>query len=283
MLDERKSDIYRLVPQVYLPHTLLFQDSSSEIIEQIEEKFEYPVILKPNIGYKGFLVKKVDSRVQLERALVYFSNKEFLVQEFLSEPKEYSVMYFYVDQNNYGISSLVEKHLPKVTGDGSSSVRSLIENKDNPFLKKKWIIEKNSRILDVVLKKGEELTIDHVGNYSRGSKFENLNHSINDTLIESIHNFFQKVSGMNFCRLDVKAQSFHALQNGEFKLLEINGAKSEPLHIYDTSVSFLKIVYAVHLHWTTLFKIVKKNIKAAKFPSSREGIRSYYSLKKLVN
>ena len=37
------------------------------------------------------------------------------------------------------------------------------------------------------------------------------------------------MTGVNFGRLDVKAASLEALKKGEFKLLEINGAKAEPV------------------------------------------------------
>ena len=283
MLDERKTDIYSHVPSQYLPQTRLLKSPNRDVLDSIEQDFSFPVFLKPNIGYKGFLVKKVDSKEQLEQVVKEYEDKEFLVQEFLSEPKEYSVMYYFIDEQHYGISSLVEKYLPVITGDGVRTIQELIEKLNNPFLKKSWILKKNKNILTTILAKGESFTIDHVGNYSRGSKFENLNSQIDTELIEAIHDFFRKVKGMHFCRIDLKANSLCELRKGKFKLLEINGAKSEPLHIYDSNISFFSILYAVHVHWTTLFKIVKKNIKLMDFPSSREGIKSYYSLKKLVN
>ena len=65
------------------------------------------------------------------------------------------------------------------------------------------------------------------------------------------------------------------LKNGRFKLLEINGAKSEPLHIYDPNLSLSQVVNDISLHWKTLFGVVKENIATTEFPSSMEG-RSIY-------
>lgn len=283
MLDERKTDIYDLVPKNYLPATKMYENGIIDYIEDVEQNFDFPVILKPNVGFRGFMVKKIDNSDELRSVATEYGDKELLVQEYLTEEHEYSAMYYYVDQNNFGISSLVEKHLPKVKGDGERTLRELIEASENPFLHKSWVAKKNHNQLDKVVPSGQLYTVDHVGNYARGSKFENLNHLIDKDLLESVRRFYTQVEGMNFCRMDVKAHSLKELKEGKFKLLEINGAKSEPLHIYDPRLSLLQIIKDIHRHWSLLFTIVRKNIKLMDFPSSREGIKSYYSLKKMVS
>ena len=283
MLDERKSDIYKLIPKSYLPSTRLYKTPSINDAEAIIKEFDFPIILKPNIGFKGFMVKRIEDMEQLKGALNEYNGKELLIQEYLDESFEYAVMYYYIDENTYGVSSFVEKHLPFVVGNGIQTLRELIENSPNPFLNKTWILKSNHLALDEVIPNKETRLVDHVGNYSRGSKFENLNNKINQDLIESINHFFRNIQGMNFCRLDLKADSLDHLKSGQFKVLEINGAKSEPLHIYDSQTNILQILKSIHQHWLILFKIVRKNINQFEIPSSLEGIRSYYSLKKLVS
>jgi hypothetical protein len=95
-------------------------------------------------------------------------------------------------------------------------------------------------------------------------------------------NTFFSFEGLNFGRLDVKAESLEALKQGNFLLLEINGAKAEPVHIYDPQMSIYKIMSDIRFHWNTLFHIVKENISHAKNPSSVEGLKSFRSLKKSV-
>ena len=178
---------------------------------------------------------------------------------------------------------MVEKHLPQIVGDGASTIGSLIDKSPNPFLNKKWILKKYENQIMKVPAKDQKITIDHVGNYSRGSKFENLNKEIDQELIASIHNFFKEISGINFGRLDVKAHSMTALKKGDFRILEINGAKSEPLHIYDPQMSLIDIITTISQHWQTLFRVVKENIASTNYPSSMEGIRAYRSLKKIMS
>lgn len=283
MLDERKTDIYQLVPSEYLPKMKMYTSEMRGVKEDIEANFTLPVIVKPNVGFRGFMVKRIDTLAELAKIEEEYLNKELLVQEFISFNHEYSVMYYFIDHDNYGVSSLVEKHLPKITGDGERTIGEILSSLENPFLNKNWVKEKYAAQLNDILERGKVFTLDHVGNYARGSKFENLEQHIDTTLVETIKSFYQKVQGMNFCRMDVKAKSLEDLKKGNFILLEINGAKSEPLHIYDPQMTILQIIKVIHRHWSTLFSIVKKNIKIVDFPSSREGIRSYYSLKKMVS
>ncbi len=282
LLDERKSDIYDLVPRSYVPKTVVVQASSIEIAH-IESEFEYPVILKPNIGYKGYMVKKIDDSEQLSDALQDYGDREILIQEFLKEEREYSVMYYCIDNNGrHGITSLVEKHLPVLTGNGKDSLEKLIASATNPFLNKSWLQKKYRSQKDEIPDKGSRIVIDHIGNYSRGAKFENLNDQIDERLLKAVHNFLLPVQGFNFCRLDVKASDIHELKSGRFKLLEINGAKSEPLHIYDPEMKWWEVIRDIRSHWRILFRVVKENRHKVNRPSTMQGYKSWRSLKKMM-
>ncbi len=284
MLDECKSDIYKLVPPAYLPKSFVIESYNHAAAKKIAQQLGYPIILKPDIGYRGFMVKKVDSEASLLAVEHEYLGIRMLLQEYLQYPCEFSVLYYQINSQHYGISSITQKHLPIIVGDGINTVGQLVTSKDNPFLDKKWITKNLLVQLDTVLPKGKELIIDHVGNFSRGSSFENLLPKNNIALIECMHQFFSQITGLYFCRADVKANSFEALCRCEFKLLEINGAKSEPIHIYDESMTFLQIIATTHRHWTLLFDVVKSHQGVLmKKTSSMDGIRSYQQLKKLVS
>ena len=284
MLDDRKTDIYDLVPDKYLPQTKLYNPQRVDtVINDILENFEFPIIAKPNVGYRGYLVRRIDSIQELKSVIEEFKGKELLIQEFLTEAHEYSVMYYKIGPHEYGISSFVEKHMPNIIGDGSSTIEALIDQINNPFLNVEWVKEKNNALLNRVLPKGEMFLVDHVGNHSRGCTFINLNQEITSEFKKSIHEFFQYVPGMHFCRLDVKSNSLDAILKGDFKLLEINGAKSEPVHIYDKRMSFKEVLSATKEHWSILFRIVQADIGTMSIPSSLQGIRSYFSLKRMVS
>lgn len=284
MLDDRKSDIYSLVDPRYVPKTLRLSIEQDHDIECLleQQNISFPLIVKPNVGFKGFLVKKIDGISELNSVMPDLIGRDMLFQEYVDLSREFSVMcYRRKDLGRYKVSSLVEKHLPTIVTNGVDTIYDQIMNLNNPFLKKDWVLQKMENRWGDIPEKGEVVIIDHVGNYARGSKFESLNDQIDDQL-ENVMNEFFSFKGLNFGRLDVKASSLEALKNGDFLLLEINGAKAEPIHIYDPKMSVFKIMGDIRFHWNTLFHIVKENISQSKSPSSAEGLKSFRSLKKSV-
>ena len=284
MLDEKKSDIYKFLPQEYYPQTFLVT-RLSEIEDIIQSnKLSLPVILKPNIGYKGVLVEKVEDWSQVTQVFEKFEGKEIIVQEFVDLKKEYALLFYkYPASGKYGISSLIEKSYPFIRSDGKSTIRELITNLKNPFLDKENLFQNMpSEYLQSVPMSGEKIEVEKIGNYSRGAKFHSRMDEINEEVIRVTHDLFRNVEGMNFFRIDFKADSLIAFQKGKYKILEVNGAKSEPLHIYDRQFSLTRVIKDIHLHWMIMNDIVEEAITADYiFPSTRVGWTSLKVAKKI--
>ena len=107
----------------------------------------------------------------------------------------------------------------------------------------------------------------------------------NDEYISTaMHNVFNRKEEIYFCRLDIKADSLDEVRNGNFKIIEINGAKSEPLHIYDSEYGFWNRIRAVRKHWKLMANIVDKRRKIGnyQFPGNIEGLRSLLAVKRGV-
>ena len=68
------------------------------------------------------------------------------------------------------------------------------------------------------------------------------------------------MSGFYFGRLDVMFENLELLKNGEnFKIIEINGAKSEPTHMYDPKHSLFFAWKEIAKHWKIMAEISRKN------------------------
>ncbi len=283
MLDDKKSQVYSIVEPQYLPTTIHVNADTDMAKAMNDSEIDFPVMIKPDVGFKGFMVKKIDNINELEELKQDFDGREMLLQEFLTMGREFSIMCYYLkEEGRYLISSFVEKHLPHVVGDGESSIKQLVDALDNPFLNKKWVKKKLRSVSAQVPAEGEKVLIDHVGNYARGSKFVNLNDQIDEALVSAMNDFFRQISGLNFGRLDLKADSIDAIRSGDFKIVEVNGAKAEPIHIYDPQMSWVAIIRSTHFHWRTLYRIVKENRGRYVNPSTIEGLKSFRSLKKTV-
>ena len=283
MLDDRKSDIYDMLPDRYLPKTIVLDANDKYALEKLSESgIQYPLITKPNVGYKGYMVRRVENEAELLRVLKKFDNKEILIQEFLKHDREFSLLFYRLPLTNaYGVSSLVEKKLPYLEGDGKSTLRELIEKEGSAFLDKNYILSKRKEDLSSIIPNGIKETIDHVGNYARGAKFYSLNHCIDNEIIESGKRFFNHLDGINFGRIDLKANSLEDIKNNNFKILEVNGAKAEPLHMYEPTMSWLRIWHTISEHWSILNKIAREQLSSAyNLPSAKDGIAAAKSLKR---
>jgi len=277
MFDDKKSDVYKLVPNKYLPKMALADNQMDVSRIMNTGTLSYPLVIKPDIGFKGYLVLKVNNEDQLNKALPKYDDKSILIQEFIDYSKEYSILiYRYPRSGNVGVTSFIEKSYPSVRGDGIQTLKQLIESNDNPFLNKEWIKKINMSALDQVLDVNEERRIDHIGNYSRGARFHSLNHKINGDISQWAKHLLDQIEGIDFCRVDLKANSIEDLLAEQFSIIEINGAKSEPLHTYDKRFSYLEIMKDVHRHWMIVRDIVKERLSMSyRLPSFSEGFKSW--------
>ncbi|MEM8565035.1 MAG: hypothetical protein AAGF85_01150, partial [Bacteroidota bacterium] len=96
MLGESKMKIFDLIPEEFKPVTLSFNRESS--VETVKNgmkasNLSYPVIVKPDIGERGWMVRKIGNDSDLE-TYVNEVPVRFLVQQFLDMPIEMGVFYY---------------------------------------------------------------------------------------------------------------------------------------------------------------------------------------------
>jgi D-alanine-D-alanine ligase-like ATP-grasp enzyme len=286
MLHDRKTDIYSLLPQHIVPATSIIISKSDAYTFIKKNVLNFPLIVKPNVGLKGFKVYKIGNEKELESFFAEndVNKREWLLQEYLDHKKEFSVLFYrFPQQQKYGVSSFIEKSYPTVIGDGITSLKKLIDQYRNPFLVKKDIYKRLSDDLNSIPVKGQEIILDFIGNYSRGAKFHSKMEHVSEEMISMLSTLFQKADGLNFFRADLKANSIDDFLEGKFKVLEINGMKSEPLHIYDAESSFLDNSKIIKDHWTIIENITREQRALLKnLPSFRQGLKSLISIKKSV-
>lgn len=262
---ESKYKTLDLLPDHLKPSSILIQKNTKTeaIIDLIKShEFNYPVIVKPDVGFRGYLVKKVDTE---EALLRYFDHikEDVIVQEFIPYENEFGIFYHRMPGHKSGkITSVTIKKFIKIKGDGVLNVSQLIQKDERAFLYTDLFFIIHQDKLETVLPKDEELTLSVIGNHSKGTQFINGNHLIDSALEKLINDICQKIDGWYYGRLDIKYQSYEQLLKGEaFKILEINGIISEPTHIYDASykgASFFKALASINEHWSIMGKIARK-------------------------
>jgi hypothetical protein len=262
---ESKYQTLDLLPKALIPNSFLV--SKSENIASIPSKlealyFNYPMIAKPDIGFRGYLVKKINTEEELLRYLDKVK-VDVIVQEFIPFKKELGIFYHRFPGEVKGkITSVTIKKFIESTGDGKSSLSDLILNDERAFLYHELFAKIHKDKMDFVYPQGEKITLSVIGNHSKGTQFINGNHLINAGLESFINSICCDIKGWHYGRLDIKYESFEKLLKGEsFKILEINGIISEPTHIYDASykgASFYQALKSINYHWSLMGAIGKK-------------------------
>jgi len=266
MLGEKKSEIFDIIPEQYIPTTIKLSPDTSldSVLELMQTKdIPYPFILKPDVGERGWMVKKIDDISDLKDYLNTIE-VDFLLQEFVDYQLELGVFYYRYPNEDLGtISSIVAKEMLFVVGDGQNNIRQLIEQKPRARFQLAELAETyGEAFLDRVLPSQEKLELVSIGNHCKGTKFLNGNDWIDDRLIKSIDKMAKEIPNFYFGRFDLRCNNIEDLKElKNFKIMELNGAGSEPAHIYQPGFSLIKAYQVLYHHIKVLSKISSLNKK----------------------
>lgn len=234
---ESKKRIYDLIPQRYYPKTRFITAGTpidAVLKTTAEANIAFPLIVKPDIGLRGSAVKKIHNEEELRR----YNEKadfDYLVQDLIPYPNEIGVFYVRYPHEEQGrITGIVAKEFLVVTGDGVSTIAQLLKKDPRHEMQLEALRREYGQKLDKVLPNGEQANLVPYGNHIRGAKFIDCSHWITPKLTQVINEMCLQVDGFYFGRLDLMYQTLAQLEEGKnFAVVELNGAASEPTHIYD--------------------------------------------------
>ncbi len=266
MLGESKSAIFQQIPDQYLPAWKVFEPGVA--MESVKDgmkdlNLQYPIILKPDIGERGWMVKKITNDNELKKYLSEVKVK-FILQEYLDYPLELGIFYYrYPTQERGVVSSIVAKEMLAITGDGAKSVEQLIL--ENPRAKLQLPTLKQvykSSFFKTVPKAGENIELVAIGNHCLGTMFLNGNEWIDEQLTIAIDHLSKEIPEFYFGRFDIRCSDIERLKNLEgFKIMELNGAGAEPGHIYQPGFSLFEAYKVIFHHVKVLSDISRINHK----------------------
>lgn len=259
MVGENKADISRWIPPQYRPKNSIVQPTDTLAdIQNIFEKaqLQFPIILKPTVGCRGLMVKKVESWTEITKHLRRYPTT-FLMEEFVDYPIEAAVLYWKNPETGQsGIQSVTLKAFLSVTGNGTLAVQCLLLQNPRAILQIERLKREKSALMSYIPQAGEKVVVEHIGNHCRGTKFLNYNHLITPDMVAAFDTIQAQLPGCFVFRLDLKTPSVSDLQKGQnVKILEINGVGSDPAHIFDPSVPLLEIWAAYFRLWKKIFEI----------------------------
>jgi len=269
---ESKSEILSLIDKEYLPKSISVRENSDFTFVKnglLHEGINYPIISKPDIGERGNDVCKINS----EKVLIHYHSKShfnYIIQEFIEYDLEFGVLYSRLPNSEKGeVSSVTLKEFLTVTGNGKSSIFELMKQSTRARFQIDRLKKEMGDEIKRIPVNNERVLLEPIGNHCRGTRFINFNHIINDDLNNAFDKISLPIKGFYYGRFDLKAKTIGDFQQGNFiKIMELNGASSEPGHIYDSSFTLFKAYKDLLYHWKRLADISAINIKNGLKPVS---------------
>ena len=285
MLGESKGDIMRQIPKQYIPLTRQFPPhvAVSEVLGWMKEcKLQYPILLKPDIGERGWMVKKINCEGDIH-AYLSVNTVSFLAQEYISLPVELGVFYYRFPGEKRGrISSITKKVMMEVVGNGRDSVNELLLRNPRARLYIKAFEKRYPQKLGLVPGKGERVEVEPIGNHCRGTVFLDESHRVSEMLEKTFDLVANQIPGFYFGRFDIRCSSYEELEAGHhFKILELNGAGAEPGHIYHPGRTIWAGYKDIIHHLNVLCSIAVQNHRSGiPYMQFRSGVRFIMSIRK---
>jgi hypothetical protein len=231
---ERFRGAPQFLDQMPLPVERGIEENLTAVRERLrDDGIRYPAVAKPDCGCVGFGVAVVrcedDLRAVLERTPV-----DYLLQEHAGESEEFGAFFTKGPGETQGrIIGLAHKEIPTVTGDGRSSLRTLVES-DPRFEANRAAVLAHARGLERTPAHGETVQLLVQASHTYGAWFRDITDQVTPELTAWVNAFMGRDPEVRHGRLDIRAPDLEALQSGrEAKVIEVNGCLSEPIHVYD--------------------------------------------------
>jgi len=285
ILSDSKFQTLQLVPRPHYPKCFKIHpgDKSAYVLKRMKEKeISFPIILKPDIGFRGLLVHKVNNEEVL-CSLLNSLNVEYLIQEYIPYPLEIGIFYYRFPNEKTGhIPSITIKEFLKVQGDGQTTLKELVSRNPRAILQRERLALLFKERWQCIIPKGEELILEPIGNHNRGTKFVNGEQEYDKDLQKVFDTLSHQMKGFYFGRFDIRAASMEALKKGEdFYILEVNGVGAEPTHIYDPEYKLFNAWKELLFLWRVVWRIASINRQeGVTYPSFSEGKHRWDTFKR---
>jgi hypothetical protein len=272
LFGESKIDILNQFEDKYKPKTYNHKasyDIASTIQALKNEGFEWPLILKPNIGERGLNVEKVADINEVAHTLSNHPT-DYIIQEYINYDFEFGVLYGRLPNEESGtVRSITIKGFLKVIGDGKTTVEDLLYKNKRAWFQIERLKAEKPDLLNKIAEVNEVIIIEPIGNHCRGTEFIDGNHLLSNKLDIIFDGIAKQFNGFYYGRFDLKAKSIEQFMNGEsIKLFELNGVTSEPGHIYDHRYTLLKAYRDIFKEMHFAFEVSKLNIRNGHKPQN---------------
>jgi membrane protein DedA with SNARE-associated domain len=222
--------------------------------------WRYPLVVKPDVGERGSGVRWVNDDQAL-RSYLAQEPRPVVLQIPHDGPFEAGIFYVRHPEALRGrIFSITDKRFPMLTGDGRSTLASLVRAHPRFRLQADVFLARHAALRDRVLAAGETFQLARAGNHAQGTEFRDGRALWTSALERRIDEIARGFDGFYFGRFDVRYRDRAAFMAGEdLAIVELNGVTSEATHIYDPSSSIVAAWQTLMEQWSIAFAIGAAN------------------------
>lgn len=246
---------------------------ASEPVEETERAMallaaaglDFPLIAKPDIGWHGHGVRRIDDRAQLEDYIAKFPDgNTIMLQRYVLHPAEAAVLYARLPGEPEGrVLSLTLRYFPHVVGNGTMTVRELIGCDARAQWKQALHLGVDpthrgvdSIDLDRVPERGEVVRIALIGNQRAGALYRDGHRYITPALEARFDGVARGMTEFHYGRFDLRFESIEGLMRGEnFSIVEINGIGGEAIDCWDPRFGVRAVYRKLAAQQRLLFQI----------------------------
>lgn len=245
------------------------QTRCADILDAMHDaQLAFPIVVKPDLGWCGYGVRKVDDAVSLARYIDAYPRGQVLVlQRYLDEPGEAGLFYVrHRDDIKGSLLGILLRHYPVVIGNGRDSVGALIAGDLRLLRGLHDAQHEGSYDPDHVPQAGERVRISTIASTRVGGLYEDATASATPALLARVDAIARDMRDFHVGRFDVRYATLAALQRGEFTIMEVNGAGSEAVHAWDPKYTVAQVYALVFAKQRLLFRIAAANRRAGNRP-----------------
>ena len=249
---------------------IVYEVTDSAAEEQAQQIFQnlellglgLPIVGKPDIGCRGAGVKLLKDADEVRSYIAKFPvGGSIQFQQLSRWDAEAGVFYVRHPDHSAGeITSLTLKYTPYVVGTGQHTLGELIELDPRAGDLLHLYSSRHAERWNQVIPAGEPFRLVFSASHCRGAVFRDACELISPKLSRSLDKIFDDIPGYHYGRLDIKFRDIESLQQGtDFEIIEINGASSESINIWDRNAGLGDAIMTLLRQYSTLFKLGHAN------------------------
>jgi hypothetical protein len=259
---------------------------AAEVLDRLQDAgLAFPLVAKPDLGWCGFGVRRLDDADALDAYLHAFPRDETVVlQRYLPGNGEAGLFYLrHPDAERGTLFGVLLRDAPAVLGNGRDTLATLVDA-DARLRRATHNARHDCRFDGArVPARGERVALSTVASTRVGGHYRDGTALATEALLESVEAIARDMGCFLAGRFDVRYADEAALQRGEFTILEVNGAGSEAVHAWDPKYRIREVYRIVFAKQRALFAIAAANRRRGHRPIGVPALaRLFFRQRRLI-